>query len=262
MLILRDSKLFFNFFSDIEYDEKGIHGESNVQRGLVDNVFGYSFKQFSDLAEMPVSLIKIRILQYLIRKQHHVKAKDVAEELMKLGYFVEEHKMQHILHMIGDVGFVRNRFSDEAKMIVYSHTALGKYVIKELIRNNRYIEHVVQKSLIPKKLLVLMWPLCKYCRESDSIAHWVYYSVINIYVFYNYVRILEAKELDWYKDHDEEVYRQCYSLKTDFEYLLDDLKHVFRSRLGSSYINCELLMADIKTVRDKFARCMGCSNGC
>lgn len=237
LLIITDRKIFFNFFSDIDYDNKGVHGEANASRGLVDNAFGYSFQQFTDMADIPISLVKIRILQFLIRVDHHVKAKDVADELQKLGYFIEEERMHHILYFMGEVGFIKNRFSDEHKLIVYIYTTLGRYVVEELLCNNRYLEHVVQKSLLPKKLIKHMHSMCKYCDPTDARQRWVFYSSLNICALYNYTLLLESKELEWYAEYGEAEFISNYSLKGHFVRAIDSLEYVFHARVGGGFID-------------------------
>mgnify|MGYP001172642810 CR=1 FL=1 len=266
LLLLRDGKVFFNFFSDIDYDEFGIHAEGNVGKGLIDNVFGYSFSKFNDIAKIPISLIKIRILQFLIKEKHHVKAEEVIGELKKMGYIVKEDYMHHILHMMGEVGFVKNRFSDEAKMIVYQNTALGAYVIGELIKNNRYIEHVIQKSLLPKNLVKIMHPLCKYSFEEDSIIKWIFYSAINIYIFINYIYLIEKKEIESYANkYDVKEYNSFYSLKKDFNFLIDSLNKVFRSNFVTKnsinrYIDTNLLKQELLSANKLFIESIGNKN--
>lgn len=253
LLILKESKLFYNYYSDVDFGYDGIHAEPVVQRGLVDNVFGYSVQQFGVESTVPTTLLKVRVLQFLYSVECHVKPCDVLDEMMRLGYFLDSVSMSAILDVLVEIGFVKNRFSEELRTIVYSCTALGSYVINELLFNNRYIEHVLQKTLLPKDVLRLMHPMCKYC-GNVSVVDWVFYSTINIYVLFNYIDFLERSELDWYETEVKdgyECYMSRYSLRSGYMRAIDSLEVIYMKEFAPGhFMNIEELLSNLSITRD------------
>ena len=194
ILILRDKSTFQNYYDFARGTKHSFDSimHKNTNRGFVDNLYNYTQNHYG--AKIHPLLVNVRILQFLKRNGYSTET-EITRFIESLGYICD---ISSTLKHYSGSGFIKIRTKNKeiteqnpnpTPQYIYGITGLGNFAIKTLVYTSYYIEYVVHHTLFPENICCDIHAL-----YQDDIPEWIEWSLVNLFIFYNYVSYIEQTE--------------------------------------------------------------------
>jgi hypothetical protein len=155
--------------------------------GVLDNVFNYHHRQHPNHPDYHCLLARVRILQ-LSQPGRFSEEKWIWSELAeKVGFVVDDEAQRNIyLCLLANNGLVELRWGDGQYKV--RRTLKGGILLRNILSQQRYLEHVFHRTLFPTKLVE---HIQDEPRQDTSAASWTVRSIRNSFVLLTYMTFVE-----------------------------------------------------------------------